>query len=191
MQLGMIGLGRMSANIARRLMRAGHSCVVYDANPKAADALAAEGAVAVKSLAELKAKLTVPRAAWIMVPRERSRALGAGARHALRAGRRHHRWRQQQLEGRCAARQSAGGQRPALSGCRHERRCLGPRARLLHDDRRRQGRDRSPQSDLPQPGAWSRRHRAHAGGRGPRSPCRAGLYPCRPELRRAFRQDGA
>ena len=68
MQLGMIGLGRMSANIARRLMRAGHSCVVYDANPKAADALAAEGAVAVKSLAELKAKLTVPRAAWIMVP---------------------------------------------------------------------------------------------------------------------------
>ncbi|SDR50623.1 6-phosphogluconate dehydrogenase [Rhizobiales bacterium GAS113] len=68
MQLGMIGLGRMGANIVRRLMRDGHNCVVYDANPKAADALAGEGAVAVKSLAELKAKLTVPRAAWIMVP---------------------------------------------------------------------------------------------------------------------------
>jgi 6-phosphogluconate dehydrogenase len=68
MQLGMIGLGRMGANIVRRLMRDGHACVVYDANPKAAEALASEGAVAVKSLAELKERLRAPRAAWVMVP---------------------------------------------------------------------------------------------------------------------------
>jgi 6-phosphogluconate dehydrogenase len=68
MQLGMIGLGRMGANIVRRLMRDGHACVVYDANPKAAEALASEGAVAVKSLADLKERLRPPRAAWIMVP---------------------------------------------------------------------------------------------------------------------------
>jgi len=68
MQLAMIGLGRMGANIVRRLMRDGHSCVVFDANPKAADALAGEGATAVKSLAELKQRLQPPRAAWVMVP---------------------------------------------------------------------------------------------------------------------------
>jgi 6-phosphogluconate dehydrogenase len=64
----MIGLGRMGANIVRRLMRDGHACVVFDANPKAAEALASEGAVAVKSLAELKERLRPPRAAWVMVP---------------------------------------------------------------------------------------------------------------------------
>ncbi len=69
MQLGMIGLGRMGGNIVRRLMRAGHSCVVYDADPKAVAALAAEGAVPAGSLAELVAKLDqVPRAAWVMLP---------------------------------------------------------------------------------------------------------------------------
>jgi 6-phosphogluconate dehydrogenase len=68
MQLGMIGLGRMGANIVRRLMRDGHACVVYDANPKASELLASEGAVAVKSLGDLKERLRPPRAAWIMVP---------------------------------------------------------------------------------------------------------------------------
>ncbi len=68
MQLGMIGLGRMGANLVRRLMRAGHECVVYDVNPESAAALEAEGAVAAASLEDFAAKLTVPRAAWIMVP---------------------------------------------------------------------------------------------------------------------------
>ncbi len=69
MQLGMIGLGRMGGNIVRRLMRAGHSCVVYDADPKAVAALAAEGATPAASLAELVEKLDQrPRAAWIMLP---------------------------------------------------------------------------------------------------------------------------
>jgi 6-phosphogluconate dehydrogenase len=72
MQLGMIGLGRMGGNIARRLMRAGHSCVVYDADPKAVAALAGEGATAAASLAELVGKLDQrPRAAWVMLPHGR------------------------------------------------------------------------------------------------------------------------
>src|SRR3954468_7905562 len=68
MQLGMIGLGRMGANMARRLMRGGHQCVVYDRSPDAVKALAAEGATGADSLAALVRGLTRPRAAWVMVP---------------------------------------------------------------------------------------------------------------------------
>jgi len=68
MQLGMIGLGRMGANMVRRLMRAGHQCVVYDLSAETVQALAKEGAVGTKSLDEFVSKLTKPRAAWIMVP---------------------------------------------------------------------------------------------------------------------------
>jgi 6-phosphogluconate dehydrogenase len=68
MQLGMVGLGRMGANLVRRLMRAGHECVVYDVNPAMADPLVAEGATATADLDEFVAALTPPRAAWVMVP---------------------------------------------------------------------------------------------------------------------------
>jgi 6-phosphogluconate dehydrogenase len=68
MQLGMIGLGRMGANIVRRLMRAGHSCVVYDRAPEPGAALAAEGATAVDSLAAMVAAMPAPRALWVMLP---------------------------------------------------------------------------------------------------------------------------
>jgi 6-phosphogluconate dehydrogenase len=68
MQLGMIGLGRMGANIVRRLMRDGHDCVVYDVSPDSVAALVAEGAVGTTSLEDFVGKLTTPRVAWVMIP---------------------------------------------------------------------------------------------------------------------------
>ncbi len=68
MQLGMVGLGRMGGNIVRRLMRAGHDCVVYDRDPKPGAALAADGAVVAADLADMVAKLQAPRAIWVMLP---------------------------------------------------------------------------------------------------------------------------
>src|SRR5512135_3021311 len=68
MQLGMIGLGRMGANMVLRLLRGGHECVVYDRSAKAVQALVAEGALGASSLAEFVAKLAAPRCAWLMVP---------------------------------------------------------------------------------------------------------------------------
>jgi 6-phosphogluconate dehydrogenase len=68
MQLGMVGLGRMGANIVRRLMRRGHACVVHDRDPAPGQLLAGEGAVAAGSLGELVSKLAAPRAVWVMLP---------------------------------------------------------------------------------------------------------------------------
>jgi 6-phosphogluconate dehydrogenase len=69
MQLGMIGLGRMGANIVRRLVAAGHECVVYDNSPDAVKAMAgAKNITGVSSLTELRDKLSVPRLVWVMVP---------------------------------------------------------------------------------------------------------------------------
>jgi len=68
MQLGMIGLGRMGANMVRRLLKGGHDCVVFDMSPKVVSELAAENAVGAASLADLVKKLEKPRAVWLMVP---------------------------------------------------------------------------------------------------------------------------
>jgi 6-phosphogluconate dehydrogenase len=68
MQLGMVGLGRMGSNLVRRLMRDGHDCVVYDRTPAVVQGLEREGATGSSSLADFVAKLSVPRAAWVMVP---------------------------------------------------------------------------------------------------------------------------
>ena len=68
MQLGMIGLGRMGANMVRRLMRAGHTCVVYDVSQKVVQELAKEGATGASSLDDFVPKLQKPRAVWMMVP---------------------------------------------------------------------------------------------------------------------------
>src|SRR6185436_11873510 len=68
MQLGMIGLGRMGGNMARRLMRGGHSCIVYDRAADAMRALAGEGAVASTTLEDFLGKLSAPRAIWLMLP---------------------------------------------------------------------------------------------------------------------------
>ena len=68
MQLGMIGLGRMGANMVRRLLKDGHDCVVFDMSPKAVSELTAEKAVGAGSLSDLVRKLEKPRAVWLMVP---------------------------------------------------------------------------------------------------------------------------
>jgi 6-phosphogluconate dehydrogenase len=68
MQLGMIGLGRMGANIVRRLMKAGHECVVYDSHREVTQLLVREGAVGADTLAELAGRLSKPQAVWVMVP---------------------------------------------------------------------------------------------------------------------------
>jgi len=68
MQLGMIGLGRMGANMVRRLIRGGHECVVFDMSPKAVKDLAEEKAIGASSLADFVERLAKPRAVWLMVP---------------------------------------------------------------------------------------------------------------------------
>ena len=75
MQLGMVGLGRMGANMTRRLVKARHECVVYDIHPEAAKALASEGVIAAPTLAELVAKLCHTRS------QEAFDRLGGGAEH--------------------------------------------------------------------------------------------------------------
>ncbi len=79
MELGLIGLGRMGANMARRLIRAKHRCVVYNQSPEPVKQLSAEGAVGATSLADLAAKLSRPRAVWLMVP------AGAATEETVRA----------------------------------------------------------------------------------------------------------
>jgi len=68
MEIGMIGLGRMGANLTRRLLRGGHQPVVYDVSPGSVEELVAEGAEGASSLVDLAAKLSRPRAVWVMVP---------------------------------------------------------------------------------------------------------------------------
>src|SRR5437870_13214075 len=68
MQIGMIGLGRMGANMARRLLKSGHQCVVFDRSPRAVTELTEEKAIGSSSLAEFVRKLTKPRVVWLMVP---------------------------------------------------------------------------------------------------------------------------
>ncbi len=68
MQVGMVGLGRMGANMVRRLLRAGHQCVVYNRSPEAVEKLVREKAVGAASLQDLAGKLQKPRAVWMMVP---------------------------------------------------------------------------------------------------------------------------
>ena len=68
MRMAMVGLGRMGANIVRRLLRDGHECVVYDVNADAVTALAGEGATGAESFADMASKLEAPRAIWLMIP---------------------------------------------------------------------------------------------------------------------------
>ena len=104
MQVGMIGLGRMGANMVRRLMRGGHECVVHDVAPAAVRALAAEGAVGALTLDEFVLKLRAPRAIWLMVPAAVVDATLGRAAAAPRRRRRRDRRRQLVLSRRHRAR---------------------------------------------------------------------------------------
>jgi 6-phosphogluconate dehydrogenase len=86
MQLGMIGLGRMGANMVRRLMRGGHECVVYDRFEQAVNQLAGEGAVAAFTLEEFAGKLQPPRVVWLMLPAAAVDASLEELKPLLRAG---------------------------------------------------------------------------------------------------------
>src|SRR4030095_6366973 len=68
MQLAMIGLGRMGGNMTRRLLRAGHECVIFNKSPKPVEELVKENAIAASSLADLVKKLAKPRVLWLMIP---------------------------------------------------------------------------------------------------------------------------
>ena len=191
MQIGVIGLGRMGGNIVRRLTKAGHACVVYDANPEPGAALAKEGATAAASVPALVEALgPTPRTVWVMLPAgkitEDTIAQLAGL---MTRRRRHHRRRQHQLQRRRAPRARAGAQGNPISRHRHVGRRVGPGARLLPDDRRRRRDGEAPRSDLFRAGARPRRHRAHGRPREARSARRARLHPRRAGGGGAFRED--
>jgi 6-phosphogluconate dehydrogenase len=86
MRIAMLGLGRMGANMVRRLLRGGHECVAYDNSPDAVKALVAEGARGAKSLAELGEGLSAPRVVWVMVPASVVDSVIAQLRSVLKSG---------------------------------------------------------------------------------------------------------
>ena len=86
MQLGMVGLGRMGANLTRRLLRAGHEVVAFDVDPSSTRSLEGEGAVAAASLEDLVAALAAPRAVWIMVPAAHAGATADRLHDLMEAG---------------------------------------------------------------------------------------------------------
>ena len=148
MQLGMIGLGRMGANMVRRLEKNGHQCVVFDRTQATVDALAKEGATGSSSIDDFIKKLNKPRAIWLMVPA----AVVDGTLHELASkldvgdividgGNSYY------IDDiRRAKDLSAKGIH--YVDCRHQRRRLGSRTRLLPDDRRRNGHREASRSHL-------------------------------------------
>ena len=190
MQLGMIGLGRMGANLVRRLMRDGHHCVAYDVNADVVKSLAGEGADGANSLEEFVGKLDEAAEHLDHGPgRDRGPdADDAGA--AARRRRRGHRRRQLLLPRRHHPVQGAEGEGAALPRRRHQRRRVGPGARVLPDDRRgrRRGARLDPIFRTIAPGLGTVEPTP---GRARRFPGVRGLPALRAVRRRALRQDGA
>ena len=181
MELGMVGLGRMGANMVRRLLRNGHRCVVFDTSPKAVEELVKEKAAGAAALDDLVKKLKAPRAVWLMVPAAVVDRTIAEIAAAARTGRHSHRWRQFLLRGRHPPRQGAGRQEDPLRRRGNQRRRVGAGARLLHDDRRRNRSGAAPGPDIQRAGARARQHPAHAGPRSsPGGTAGAGYLHCGP-----------
>ena len=183
MQLGMIGLGRMGANMVRRLMRGGHDCVAYDVSPEAVAGRRSRGRHGAAALDEFVAELEPPRDVWLMVPAASSTRRSTSSRRSSRPGDIADRRRQLVLPRRHrAGRPSWPTPGIHYVDVRHERRRLGARARLLPDDRRRAPTSvRAPRPDLRDAGARGRRDR-HARPGAAASPARAeqGYLHCGP-----------
>ncbi len=147
MQLGMIGLGRMGANMVRRLLKGGHQCVVFDRSPKAVKELTDEKAIGASSLADMAKKLAKPRAVWLMVPAAVVDKTISDLLPYLEDG-------DILIDGGNSyyvddiRRKGTGASRDSLRGCWHQRRRLGIGTRLLHDDRRPGCRGAAPRSNL-------------------------------------------
>ena len=191
MELGMIGLGRMGANMVERLMKAGHSCVVYDSHADAVQQSVAKGAKGTTVLTDFVKTLSKPRAVWLMLPAAAVDPVLHSLVPLLEPG-------DIVIEGGNSYYHDdirrAGELKPqgsALRRCRRQRRRMGTGARLLPHDRRR-GRDReASRSDLPLAGARRRGGAAHAGRDRRAEPGRTRLSALRTERRRPLRQDGA
>ena len=190
MQLGMIGLGRMGANLVERLTRDGHECVVFDVNAAAVAKLASKHVQPSSSIADFVSKLDKPRAVWVMVPAAVTGGTVRGAGHAAGSRRHHHRWRQQLLPGRHAARRGAQEAGHPLRRLRYQRWRLRPRTRILSDDRRRGCRGTPPRPHLSKHRAGGGRSSAHTRTEGTGEPCGERVSPLWPQRRRSLREDG-
>ena len=191
MQLGMIGLGRMGANMVRRLQKAGHQCVVFDRSADAVKQLAAEGATGAASLDDFLGKLGKPRAVWLMVPAAVVDAtiaellprlvkddilIDGGNSYYIDDIR-----RAKELSSKNIHYVDVG-----TSGGR-----VGPRARLLPDDWRRNQHGRAPRPDLQDAGTGTRRYSSHARPRKVIRHRRRRVPALRALRGGSFRKDGA
>ncbi len=166
MQLGMIGLGRMGANMVRRLIKDGHQCVVFDRSAGSRERLGQRESRRRHLAGDFVKKLNKPRAVWLMVPAAVVDQSIADLLPLLEAG-------DILIDGGNSyyvddirrAKELASKGNP-LCGCGHQRRHLGSGTWLLHDDRRRIGGGAAPGSHLRHAGAWHWRHsRARRDGR--------------------------
>ena len=165
MQIGMIGLGRMGANMVRRLIKSGHECVVFDRSQKLVQELVCESAVGASDLRDIIEKLAAPRAVWLMVPAAAVDETVADLVPLLEAGDTIDRWWQFLLRRRHPASEGTRGEGNPLRRCGNKRRGMGARARLLHDDWRRNGGHGTPRPDFPNTRTRRGRHCANTGSR--------------------------
>ena len=165
MQLGMIGLGRMGANMVRRLMKGGHQCVVFDLNPDNVKKLAGEGATGAESHGGFRHEADQAARRLGDGPGRRGhRGHGAGARRLMEAGDTIIDGGNSYYKDDIRRVQDSERQRHPLPGRRHQRRRLGHRARILHDDRRPERSGSAARSHLQDAGSRaSATSRAHPG----------------------------
>ena len=191
MQLGMVGLGRMGANMVRRLLKDGHQCVAFNRSPGPMEALVREGATGAASLEDMAAKLERPRAVWLMVPAAAvDSAIAALAPHLesgdiIVDGGNSYYVDDIRRAGELGAKGIAYVDAGTSGGIWGLERgyCLmigGPEQAVKHLD---------PVFQIA--GAGRCRDRAHGGPRRPRQHRGAGLSALRPERRGPFRQDGS